>query len=232
VSLSVRSETEPAWLTVFPKLAEITDAAWHTARLATTVFAFPPGTVLMRPGDPIQGLMLLARGTVRVLERAENGREIVLYRAHAGELCILSLTHLFNLHSYVAEVISEDNVEIVSIPTIDFQNAFAHSAAFRQVIMCTLARRLSDLMHLVGQVTFQRLDLRLACLLGQLFGERGATRLSVTHQGLARELGTTREVTSRLLKEFERLGCIRLHRGSIELLSPHDLARLSDVKVV
>jgi CRP/FNR family transcriptional regulator, anaerobic regulatory protein len=87
-------------------------------------------------------------------------------------------------------------------------------------------------MYLVGQVTFQHLDLRLACLLGQLFGECHDKILPITHQEIACELGTTREVTSRLLKEFERMGCIRLHRGSIELLSPHDLARLSGVAAV
>ena len=108
-----------------------------------------------------------------------------------------------------------------------FQNAMAHSEAFRNFIMATLARRLSDVMRVVEQVTFQRLDLRLACLLGQLFERNKSAAISVTHEELARELGTSRVVISRLLKEFENMGCIRLGRSEIELLSPQALARLS-----
>ncbi len=221
-----------AWLSAFPRLAEITDAAWVSALHAARVFVFPAGTILMRPAERSQNFMLLSKGSVRVYERAENGREIVLYRTHAGEVCVLTLASLFNGMVYSAEAVAEDEVQVVGIPIADFQNALAHSEAFRHAILSTLTQRLSDLMHLVGQVTFQRLDLRLACLLGQLFGEHHDQLLPITHQEIACELGTTREVTSRLLKEFERMGCIRLHRGSIELLSPHALARLSRTAVV
>jgi CRP/FNR family transcriptional regulator len=82
-------------------------------------------------------------------------------------------------------------------------------------------------MRVVEQVAFQRLDLRLACLLGQLFERNKSAAISMTHEDLARELGTTRVVVSRLLKEFERMGCIRLQRGQIELLSSEALERLS-----
>ena len=83
------------------------------------------------------------------------------------------------------------------------------------------------MMRLVQQVTFQRLDLRLACLLGKLFGSQHALRIQVTHDQLAKELGTKREVISRLLKEFEHMGCIRLLRGQIELVSEDALSKLT-----
>jgi len=111
-----------------------------------------------------------------------------------------------------------------------FQNAMAHSEAFRTYIVATLARRLNDAMRLVEQVAFQRLDLRLACLLGQLFGSRNAASIEMTHQELANELGTTREVMSRMLKEFERMGCLRLGRGQIELLSPEALEQMAKMR--
>ena len=82
-------------------------------------------------------------------------------------------------------------------------------------------------MALVEQVAFQRLDLRLAGLLKQLFNQNQGAPLEVTHQALALELGSTREVISRMLKEFERNGCIRLRRGLIELLSTETLTRLT-----
>lgn len=94
-------------------------------------------------------------------------------------------------------------------------------------VLTTLSRRLGQMMALVEQVAFRQLDLRLAWLLGRLFGQCSASRLQITHQEIAMELGTSREVVSRMLKEFERMGCIRLGRGEIELLSPDTLSRLT-----
>lgn len=181
----------------------------------------------MRKGDPCENFLFLVHGTVRVYEITENGRDIVLYRGRAGEMCILTITNLLEETAYSANAVTEDEVRLVSIPMRYFQNALEHSPGFRTFIMSSLAQRLGHVMRLVEQVTFQRLDLRLACLLGQRFGQLSTSHVSVTHQKLASELGTTREVVSRLLKEFERMGCIRLYRGQIELVSKDALARLS-----
>lgn len=224
---SVHSLAKDFWLSAFPQLAAITDAAWLSASDAAQMMDFPAGTIMMRPGEASQGFVLLAKGCVRVYERAQNGREIVLYRTQAGEMCLLTLSNLLNNTTYSAEAVAQEEVRAIIIPLDSFHKAFTHSEAFRQALFATLSQRLSDLMHLVGKVAFQRLDLRLASLLGQLFDERRTTCLHVTHQELAHELGTTREVTSRLLKQLERLGCIRLRRGSVELLSSQDLSRLS-----
>ena len=226
MSGSAHSSTRD-WLSAFPRLAAISDTAWLSSSEAAQTLDFPVGTIMMRPGESSQGFILLAKGCVRVYERAPNGREIVLYRTQAGEMCLLTLANLLNNTTYSAEAVVEKEVRATIIPLDDFHKALAHSEEFRQVLFATLSQRLSNLMHLVGRVAFQRLDLRLASLLNQLFQEHKTTRLQVTHQELAHELGTTREVTSRLLKELEHLGCIRLRRRSVELLSAQDLARLS-----
>ncbi len=215
------------WLKAFPGLAVIRDAAWQAAQNAAREMTIPGGTVVIRRGDPCRNFLLITRGTVRVYESSESGREIALYRTRGGEICILTLNSLFAGADYSAEAVTEDEVRVVNIPLAAFQNAMAYSEAFRNFIMASLARRLNDVMRVVEQVAFQRLDLRLACLLGQLFGSRNVSTLSMTHEELARELGTTRVVISRLLKEFENMGCIRLGRSEIELLSPEALTRLS-----
>jgi len=217
----------PDWLSCFQGLSQITDPIWFDAVRAAKEVTIPPGTLVLRKGDACQNFLFLVQGTVRVYEITESGREIVLYRVRAGEMCILTITNLLEQTAYSASAITEDEVRVISIPMQYFQSAMEHSQNFRTFIMSSLARRLSDVMRLVEQVTFQRLDLRLACLLGQLFGQRNVSHLSVTHQQLASDLGTTREVVSRLLKEFERMGCIRLSRGQIELVSEDALARLS-----
>lgn len=215
------------WLSVFPGLEAIKDEVWIQALRAAKEMTMPPGAVVIRRGDPCQNFLMVTRGTVRVYESSESGREISLYRTGAGDICILTLSNLLAGKDYAAEARTEDEVGAVMIPMPLFQNAIARSEAFRNYIMSTLARRLSDVMRVVEQVTFQRLDLRLACLLGQLFERNKSAAISMTHEELARELGTTRVVVSRMLKEFEGMGCIRLQRGQIELLSSEALARLS-----
>ena len=224
---SERTETEATWLLAFPALAKIDDAAWLSARRAAKIFVIPPGTIMMRQGETSQGFVLFSKGSTRVYERTESGREIALYRTQSGEMCLLTLINLLTNTTYSAEAMTEEELHVVSIPLENFRKALTGSDGFRQVLFATLAQRLRDLTHLVGRVAFQRLDLRLAHLLNQLFQERKTTRVEVTHQKIAQDLGTTREVASRLLKEIEHQGHIRLHRGAIELLSPQALARLS-----
>jgi CRP/FNR family transcriptional regulator len=213
-------------LAAFPALSAITDPAWLEALQAARERVIPANTVVMRAGDSCTNFFLVLRGRVRVYRVDESGREIVLYRVGAGDICVMTLGNLAGGLDYAAETMTEEEVSVLAIPRSCFQRALAESEAFRNLILSELARRLIEVMRLVEQVAFQKLDLRLACLLGRLSGQRNTPCLNVTHQEIARELGTTREVTSRLLKEFEHRGCIRLQRGRIEILSPETLARL------
>jgi len=224
----VNALTHPKdWEIAFPALSRIADPVWRETLQSAKEQVMPPRTVVIRKNDPCRNFLLVAQGTIRVYQSTESGREHLLYRTHAGDICILTLQNLLAGTAYSAEAMTEDEVRVLIIPAESFHRALAQSEGFRNLILSTLAQRLNGMMQLVEQVTFQGLDLRLACLLGQLFGQRNATSLAVTHQELAGELGTTREVISRLLKEFEHMGCIKLFRGQIELLSPDALARLS-----
>jgi len=220
------------WLLFFPGLAGVQDEAGLAALRAASTQRFPLGTKIVRPGDPCHSFILLARGVLRVSEVGENGREIALYRVRAGELCVLTLTNLLAATTYSAGAVADEEVEVVMIPAPKFQEALARSDAFRTFVISTLSRRMGEVLALLDQVAFQRLDLRLACLLGQLFGQNQSEPIEVTHHALAQELGSTREVISRILKEFEIMGCIRLRRGMIELLSPETLSRLTRIAAV
>jgi CRP/FNR family transcriptional regulator len=134
--------------------------------------------------------------------------------------------------AYSAGAMAESEIELALIPHLQFKDALAGSENFRSFVLTTLSRRLGQMMSLVEQVAFRQLDLRLAWLLGHLFGQGSSPRLRITHQELAMELGTSREVISRMLKEFERMGCIILRRGEIELLSSDTLKRLTAGKSV
>lgn len=167
--------------------------------------------------------MWLIEGSVRLYKHSEDGREVTLYRVCAGELCILSLNNLLHGRPYAAEARCEEPVLGLLLNGLDFQNAIDMSPGFRRYVLSTLANRLDEVMRLVADVVFRRLDLRLACLLGQMFERSRGEPLDVTHEALARELGTAREVVSRILKEFEQQQCIRLSRGRIHLVSAQGL---------
>lgn len=218
--------TGSEWLSRHPELQQLSDPVWHEAITQMVPMYAPPDTVIFRPSDPCQNFILLLEGTVRVYVRAETGREIVLYRLRPGELCILSLSALLRREPYPAEAVTETAVQGMTLSQERFRTVFNGSIAFREWVVGHLARRLHETMLLLQEVAFERLDARLACHLCRRFQEQGAV-LEVTHQQLAVELGTTREVASRMLKELERQGCIRLHRGRIELMNEAILNRLA-----
>ncbi|UDL05121.1 Crp/Fnr family transcriptional regulator [Marinobacter sp. CA1] len=173
------------------------------------------GEVLFRAGDGCRGLPLVVTGTVRVQMTGASGHSIVLYRVEAGDVCTLSIGCLMTGAGYRAEAVTESPVTVQLLPVVLFEQLMAQSPEFRQVVMAAYGRRLDDLMLLVEEVAFRRMDERLA---EWLAGHRPRGEIRITHQQLAVELGTAREVVSRLLKELEHQGQLQLGRGVIRFL--------------
>jgi CRP/FNR family transcriptional regulator len=142
-----------------------------------------------------------------------SGNNIVLYRMGADEICTLSIGCLMTGEGFRAEAVVEEDTEVFMMPRAVFDRLMDQSAGFRSGIMDSYGRRLNDLMLLVEEVAFRRMDERLFCWLE---ARAGQGFLMITHQELATELGTAREVISRLLKELERKGKLRLARRRIE----------------
>lgn len=180
----------------------------------------PVGIQVFGAGDPCQGLPLVIRGCVRVQMTGASGSEIVLYRIVDHDLCTLSVGCLVAERAYRAEALVEEPTEARVLPHDLFEELMGASAAFRRYILTSYGSRLDTLMLLVEEVAFGRMDARLAqCLLARSRdGE-----VVATHQELAVELGTAREVVSRLLKDLERAGVLRLQRGRIAILTPQRL---------
>lgn len=200
---------------------------WRMALGVAQVMTIPPDTTIVRPGDPCRNFVLIEQGTVRVCQPTDYGRALMLHRVGAGEICIYTLHALIALIDYNVEIVSEGEVHIATVPQEKFYRCLAESDAFRRFVVGLLARRVVDLTQLVQKVRFSGLSERTACLLQQLFTLRNTRKLEVTHQALAEDLGSSREVISRLLKEFEQRGALRLQRGVIELLSTEVLAQLA-----
>ncbi|VAW67558.1 Transcriptional regulator, Crp/Fnr family, partial [hydrothermal vent metagenome] len=162
-------------------------------------------------------------GTIRVYQAAEDGREKTLYRVEAGDLCILSLNSLLKNRSFNAIAVTESSIKVLVISSEGFKRSMNDSETFRDYIISTLTERLCETIYIIQETAFNHLNMRLACMLGGLFERNKGPLLSITHQEIAHELGTTREVISRILKEFEKQNCVKLSRGHIELASAEGL---------
>ncbi|SEH40284.1 Crp/Fnr family transcriptional regulator [Magnetospirillum fulvum] len=201
-----------------PVSARVFDAAARQVRV-------PAGTVLFRDGATCQNYVLVIEGAIRVHKISEGGREIVLYRVESGQTCVLTTNCLITARDYDAEGIAETDVEMIVLPVSAFRQLLGLSESFRDFVFSAYASRLSDLLLLIEEVAFGRIDVRLAGWLAARVGLGGPIR--ATHQEIAVELGTAREVISRQLKEFERRGWVRLGRGLIEPSDPVALRQLS-----
>ncbi len=205
-----------------PVLAELPRAlaldVLATQAMALTV---PAGQLLFEEGTPCQGFPMVLGGEVRVARGSAQGRSLELYRVGPGELCVASTSCLFGQSLLVAHGATVAATELVMLTPAGFERWVAE-APFRRFVFGVFADRLADLMALAEAVAFQRLDQRLAtALLGH------GTVLTVTHQALADELGTVREIVTRLLRRFEREGWVALGRERIELRAPDALRALA-----
>lgn len=208
---------------LFPALTQLpATLAAEVERQALPMHA-PAGAVLFDTGVACQALPLVLSGGIRVSKRAENGREIRLYGVNPGELCIVTVSCLLGANAYPATGIAESAVSALALPRALFMRLMAEHPPFRDAVFALFADRLTGLMALVEEVAFRKLDQRLATWLVA----RGPVILA-SHQVIAQELGSVREIVSRLLKQFEDQNFVRLGRERIEVLDPLGLRKLAD----
>ena len=188
---------------------------------AGPVLRVPAGARLFEEGSPCQGFPMVLSGEVRVARGSAGGRSLELYRVTPGELCVASTSCLVGHSLLMAHGETAMDTELVVLSPPAFERWVA-DATFRRYVFSIFADRLADLMALAEAVAFQRLDQRLA---GALLGH--ASPMLVTHQALADELGTVREMVTRLLKRFERAGWLKLGRERIELVDAAALRALA-----
>ena len=175
----------------------------------------PSGHWLFRLGDRCDGFGFVIDGSVKVSISSESGREMVLYRVRPGESCTVTVSCLVNNRPYPAEGMAEDELVAASIPRSLFSDLIERSPLFRQFVLEIFSSRVNHLMELVNEVAFNKLDQRLASRLIEL-----GPVVTMTHQELAGELGTSREIVSRLLEDFADKGLVTLGRKRIAIEDP------------
>jgi CRP/FNR family transcriptional regulator len=207
---------------LYPALADLDAASLAVVLARAQVLRVPAGTSLFGEGSPCRQFPLVLEGSIRVA-KASDGRELQLYRVTPGESCVLTGGCLVGGRDYPATGVVERDARLVVLPKLVFDELLATHAPFRQYVFSLFAERLTEMMALVEAIAFHKLDRRLAAaLLG-----RGRV-VALTHQQLADELGSVREIVTRVLRGFADQGWVQSSRGSIEVLDAVALRRVAE----
>lgn len=182
------------------------------------------GDILYRDGDDCTHLPLVISGELQLTKYGETGRAITLYRVEDGESCILSTLSILNAAAFPAEATSRSSTTLFLVPAEVLRRLIENETNWREFVFSTYHQRLAALIALIEEVVFGKLDVRLAELLLKS-ADRGEKTLGMTHQELAEELGSSREVVSRILKEWERQGIVALRRGFVTISEVQSLRK-------
>jgi CRP/FNR family transcriptional regulator, anaerobic regulatory protein len=204
-----------------PALSHADPGMLHEIQHAATFMRIPEGHDVFVEGDRVDAIALLISGVVRVYKIGETGREITLYRFGNGESCILTANAILSQQNFPAVATVEKTAEAVMIPAVAFRDWVRRYDLWREFVFELLSQRLSSVMAIVEEVAFRRMDTRLAAFLVER--SRMTNPIHITHQEIAAELGSSREVISRILEDLSAEGILRPNRGVIEVLDPQAL---------
>jgi CRP/FNR family transcriptional regulator, anaerobic regulatory protein len=193
----------------------------HEFQQSASFAKIPAGKDVFLEGDRVDGIALLISGVVRVYKIGETGRQITLYRFGNGQSCILTANAILSQKTFPAVATVEKDAEAAMIPADIFRNWVSKYDLWREFVFDLLSQRLSSVMEIIDEVAFRRMDSRLAAML--LTRSQVQNPLRMTHQEIAAELGSSREVISRLLEDFSERGFVSASRGEVEVLDADSL---------
>lgn len=212
------------WLSLFPDLQDLEESTKALLAQHARIVEAPVGTIGYREGGACGAYVMRLAGQSRVYKMSASGREILLYRVNAGETCVITTTCLLGNSNYPASTIVEEPIRDVIIPAAVFNQMMIDSKVFRTFVMANYGALISDLIVLLDEVAFHTLDARLA----KLLLDAGSNNVARTHQQIADELGTAREVVSRQLKRFEQKNWISMGRGQVDIQDRAQLLKIAN----
>jgi len=212
-----------SWLALFPELSDLDASAKDLLTKYVRIVEAPIGTIGYREGTPCGAYVMRLAGKSRVYKMSNGGREILLYRVTAGETCVITTTCLLGNSDYPASTIVEEPIRDALVPAAAFNQLMIDSTVFRKFVMTNYGALITDLIVLLDEVAFHSLDARLA----KVLLDAKSSQITRTHQQIADELGTAREVISRQLKRLEQKGAVSLGRGQVEIIDRNTLEKLA-----
>ena len=224
--MNAESTLSSTLVAAYPLLAELAPPLQQKVLAQAAMHDFRDGSRIFSEGQHCGGLPLVLQGGIKVFKRSESGREIVLYRVARGETCILTSSCLLGNADYSAEGMAEGALRLAILPPELFQRMIAESPAFRHFLFAMLSDRLSDLMERVERLAFHRLDRRMAEFLTERT-DAGFSMVAMTHQQIADEIGSVREMATRTLGQLAEQGLVELSRAGVRIADAEGLRALA-----
>ncbi len=178
----------------------------------------PKETLVFEEGSTTNNLAVILSGKIRVYKLAESGREITIYRINKGESCILTISSILSNLPYPARAVVEEDITALIIPANVFKELINKDENWRAFTFGLMNTRFTNVITIVEEVAFRRMDERIAEFLILQLNTGNSLELNITHQEIAYELGTYREVVSRILKDFEKENILKLSRHKISIV--------------
>lgn len=194
--------------------------------LAATVHArrFSKGENIHGTGESCLGFLILKSGRLRAYLLSDSGREVTLYYLNAGEMCLFSASCMMRNIQFDIYIDAKEDTDVLQIPAPAFKNLMEKSLPVSRYVNDLMATHLTDVMWLMEQILFKRLDERLAALLLEDAKGSPENAVTATHEELAERLGSAREAVTRMLKYFQTEKLVKLSRGEIRITDPAALS--------
>ncbi len=222
----MEGKTKDIWFQFYPSLKKIQDDAWMNMLNQIHTTTVKAHDVIFHDNDECHWYFFLLKGSIRVQKNSSTGHSIVLYHLRPGDVCELTTLSLLANKPYSGEAVAETDVKLIYISSQHFLKVLSKSSGFQQFVFSSLEKGVSELIHLIEVIAFHHIDRRLAHYLLTTSDETHCVH--ATHHDIATELGTAREVVSRVLKSFEHHQYVGLHRGWIELLNRITLQKIAE----
>ncbi|MGB3533373.1 MAG: Crp/Fnr family transcriptional regulator [Microcoleaceae cyanobacterium] len=214
---------------IFTSLFDFWDKLNHEAQTNLLAqgqsISLPAGHFVCLEGEMCHHLPLVVSGSVRVYKIGENGREITLYHLDRGDSCILTASSIISQKVFPAFAITETEVEAFIIPANSLREWVKYNPIWQEYIFGLLSQRLATVIEIIEEVAFRRMDCRIAAYL--LNNSDNHLKLHTTHEAIAQDLGSSREVISRILKNFEKQRLLSMSRGLIELKNRSEIEKIA-----
>lgn len=220
----MQSEHLPRIASAFPCFASVSLEDW--SRSGASILTVP-AQIVIEEGHIFEHASFLLTGCIRIYKISPTGKELTLYRLRSGETCVIMIASILGEMRYEAIAEAEEESELLVLPVRVFKQWMSTFPELNLFIYRLFVRRMVSVTGRIEEMTFQSMEQRVAdWLLRQASPNSSMAPLYVTHEAISMELGTAREVVSRVLKRFEKLGLVHLGRGKIHLHKRSELEKL------
>jgi CRP/FNR family transcriptional regulator len=217
---------EPVYRDIFPFWTEISQSDRDFICQNSYALTYPKGTNLHN-GNECSGVIFVCSGSLRLSMMSEEGKDITLYRLHKGDMCMLSASCVLQTITFDVLVDAEETSECYVIGGSAFAEVSARNPKIKIFALETAVSRFSDVMWVMQQILFMSMDKRLAIFLTDETARTKSDTVTLTHEQIARYMGSAREVVSRMLKYFANEGIVDVSRGGVKILDKKRLRQLT-----